>query len=300
MTNQKSNTIVNANTPWGICIMKPLEYVENAIVQLENHLKLPITIVDHDGWFNNRQNRRIFNEVRKSHRKLALCDMVFCARCRANCRYKINNLCMDEPYSHYTVCWQNFGQIAVPLRHNNIHYGILYAGLFRNTANPPSGMTEEFCRAYKALPLYNKERIAEFMQVLDMFGRGLIDYLCEENIVDLDYDARFRKLIEYLENNYQQNISLDDVAGLLELSPAYASSFIKQSSGCNFSQLLRAIRIEHAKEMLTLSGKNLREIARMCGFSSEFHLSKVFKQQSGESPSEFRKRKKTAHRPLPK
>ena len=288
----------NCKHAWENYIMKPLEYVENAIVQLENHLNLPITLVDHDGWFNNRQNKRIFNEVRKSHRKLALCDMVFCDNCRANCRYKLNALCMNEPYSHYTVCWQNLGQIAVPLRHNNIHYGILYAGLFRNTAAPPAGMTEEFCRAYKALPLYNKERIADFMRVLDIFGRGLIDYLCEENIIDLNCDARFRKLIEYLENNYQQNISLDDVANILGLSPAYASSFIKQASGCNFSQLLRAIRIEHAKEMLTLSGKNLREIAQMCGFSSEFHLSKVFKQQSGESPSDFRKRKKTAKQPF--
>jgi len=276
--------------------MKPLEYVENAIVQLEKHLKLPITIVDHDGWFSNRQKKRIFNEIRKSHRKLPLCNMVFCSACRANCRYKLNALCMTEPYPHYTVCWQNLGQIAVPLRHNNIHYGILYAGLFRNTVNPPDGMKEALCCAYKALPLYNEERIAEFMRVLDMFARGLIDYLCEENILDLNYDARFRKLIEYLENNYHQNISLDDIAGLLDLSPAYASSFIKQISGSNFSQLLRSIRIEHAKEMLTLSGKNLREIARRCGFSSEFHLSKVFKQQSGESPSEFRKRKKTDNR----
>lgn len=273
-------------------VMNQLEYVENAIVQMEKYLKLPITIVDHDGWFNSRQKGLIFDEKRKSHRKLALCNMVFCARCRENCRYKLNALCMKEPHPHYTVCWQNYGQIAVPLRHNNIHYGVLYAGLFRQTPNPAPDMPEAVKSAYKALPLYNEDRITEFMQVLDIFTRGLIGYLCAENILNLDYDTRFRKLIEYLENNYPQAISLNDVAELLELSPAYASSFIKQMSGCNFSQLLRGIRIEHAGKMLISSEKNLRQIARACGFSSEFHLSKIFKQQTGESPSDFRRRNK--------
>ena len=46
--------------------MNQLEYVENAIVQMEKHLKLPITVVDHDGWFNSRQQGLIFNEKRKS------------------------------------------------------------------------------------------------------------------------------------------------------------------------------------------------------------------------------------------
>ena len=272
--------------------MKQLEYVENAIVQMEKHLKLPITIVDHDGWFNSRHKGLIFNEKRKSHRKFPLCNMVFCPQCKENCRYKLNALCMKEPHPHYTVCWQNTGQIVVPLRYNNIHYGVLYAGLFRHAANPVPDMPEAVKNAYKALPLYNEERIAEFMRLLDIFARGLIGYLCAENIINLNYDTRFRRLIEYLENNYSQAVSLNDVAELLELSPAYASSFIKQMSGCNFSQLLRAIRIEHAVKMLTSSEKNLRQIAGECGFSSEFHLSKIFKQQTGESPSDFRQRNK--------
>ena len=130
------------------------------------------------------------------------------------------------------------------------------------------------------------------MRVLDIFARGLIGYLCEENILKLNYDTRFRRLIEYLENNYAQAISLNDVAELLGLSPAYTSSFIKQMSGCNFSQLLRTIRIERAIKMLISSEKNLRQIAGACGFSIEFHLSKIFKQQTGESPSDFRPRTK--------
>ena len=239
--------------------MKQLEYVENAIVQMEKHLKLPITVVDHDGWFNSRQQGRIFNETRKSHRKLPFCDMVFCPQCRENCRHKLNALCIKEPHPHYSLCWQNVGQIAIPLRHNNIHYGVLYAGLFRNAANSPADIPEAVKNAYKALPLYNEERIAEFMRLLDIFARGLIGYLCEENILKLNYDTRFRKLIEYLENNYSQAISLNDVAELLGLSPAYASSFIKQMSGCNFSQLLRTIRIERAIKMLISSEKNLRQ-----------------------------------------
>ena len=271
--------------------MDARKYVENAIARLEKQLGLPVTIVDYDGWFNDRQKSRVFDENRKSHRKLPLCDMGFCKKCRDNCRRRINALCMAEPHAHYTVCWKNLGQIAVPLRHQNFHYGVFYGGLFRAADGVvPEGLPADFYTLYKKLPLYDHDMVNEYMAVLDIFARGLINYLCEENILNFNYDTRTRQLVEYLEKHYSEAVSLEDAAGVLGLTPAYASSFIKKSSGYSFSQLLRSIRIEQAKKLLTASGENLHSIAMKCGFANEFHFSKVFRQQIGESPAVFRKR----------
>ena len=273
--------------------MDPLQYVENSILQLEKLLDLPITIVDYEGWFNARQKVRIFSEFRKTHRKLPLCDMGFCSRCRENCRYKLNNLCMNEAHPHLTVCWKNLAQIALPLRHNNFHYGVLYAGLFRpQDGTPPPDLPEDFYRQYNDLPYCNEQKIAEYIPILDLFVRGLIGYLCEENILSFDYELRVRKLVEFMEQHYAETLSLQDASEILSLTPAYASSFIKQATGYNFSQLLRSIRIAHVRKMLFATDANLNTIAGKCGFANEFHLSKVFKQQTGESPSEYRKNQK--------
>jgi len=271
--------------------MEPREYAENAIRTLEKQLRLPITVVDHDGWFQLKQKSQIFDDRRRSHRKLAVCDAGFCAACRANCRYKLNQLCREDPRPHYTLCWKNIGQIAVPLRRDQFHYGVLYAGCFRpEHGEAPRGLPREFYSAYARLPAAEPKQINAWMPMLDMFARGLIDYLCAENILNLDYDFRVRKLLEYLETHYAEKINLKDAAQHLALSAVYASSFIKRATGSNFSALLRSIRVNHARKMLGTTEETLRSIAAACGFSNEFHLSKVFKQHTGESPSQFRRR----------
>ena len=271
--------------------MEPREYAENVIRTLEKQLKLPITVVDHDGWFQFKQKSQLFDDRRRSHKKLAVCNAGFCAACRANCRYRLNQLCSESPRPHYTVCWKQVGQIAVPLRRDRFHYGVLYAGAFRpGDAEPPRGLPEKFYRAYAKLPPADPAQIGEWMKMLDMFARGLVAYLCEENILNLDYDFRVRKLLAFLEAHYAEKVTLEDAARHLALSKVYASSFIKRATGSNFSVLLRSFRINHARKLLSTTEETLRSIAEACGFSSEFHLSKVFKQQTGESPSQFRRR----------
>jgi AraC family transcriptional regulator len=271
--------------------MEAREYIEHAIRQMERQTGLPVTVVDHEGWFNARQKRAVFDDWRRSHKKLPCCLHGFCWNCRLNCRYNLNQLCIDEPTPHYTVCWKGIGQIAVPLRHGSFHYGVLFAGAFREPGvRPPEGLPPEFHAAYAKLEAVDRERISECMALLDIFAHGLIDYLREENVLNFDYDSRVRNLTDYLEAHYSEPIALGDVARRLGLSTAYASSFIKQSAGCNLTALLRSIRIAHARKLLATSEENLHEIALACGFSSEFHLSKAFKQQTGESPSHFRKR----------
>lgn len=271
--------------------MEPLDYAENVICTLEKQLDLPITVVDHDGWFQFKQKRQVFDDRRRSHQKLAVCNAGFCVACRSNCRYKLNQICSESPHPHYTVCWKMVGQIAVPLRRDQFHYGVLYAGSFRTKgAEPPRGLPKAFYQAYAKLPDADMKRIEEWMKMLDIFARGLVDYLCEENVLNLDYDFRMRKLLAYLEAHYAEKVTLKDVARHLALSKVYASSFIKHATGSNFSDLLRLIRVTHVRKMLSTTEEKLSSIAKACGFSSEFHLSKVFKQQTGESPSQFRNR----------
>lgn len=265
-------------------------YVENAMVQLEQELHLRITVIDRDGIFNYKQKSEVFQHARHTHQTHPCCRWGFCDACVAHCRHRINQHLLDEPVPYYSVCWKGIGQIAVPLRQLNFNYGILYAGNFRaKDAVVPEGLPPEFYEAFNVLPEADDAKIGKLLPVLHLFALGLITYLREENIVNDEYDFRVRKIFTFLEQNLCRNIGLPDMARFLHLSEPYASLLIKQITGYTFSQLLRSFRITHAKKLLITTEENLRSIALQCGFSNEFHLSKVFKETTGLSPSVFRK-----------
>lgn len=265
-------------------------YVEEAMTQLERELHLRITVIDRDGIFNYKQKSEVFTSARHTHQTHPSCRFGFCDACVAHCRHRINRHLLDEPVPYYSVCWKGIGQIAVPLRHLNFNYGILYAGNFRaKGVAVPEGLAPEFYASYEALPEADEEKIARLIPVLHLFASGLITYLREENIVNDEYDFRVRKIYNFLEQNLSRNIGLPDMARFLHLSEPYASLLIKRVTGYTFSHLLRSFRITHARKLLITTEENLHNIALQCGFSSEFHLSKVFKEATGLSPSVFRK-----------
>ena len=92
----------------------------------------------------------------------------------------------------------------------------------------------------------------------------------------------------YIIENYQNNISLDDVSRFVYLSPEYFSKKFKQDTGIGFREYLVNIRLQHAKELLTTSDLSITEIAFMCGFNSSNYFSNTFARAMGMPPAKFR------------
>lgn len=105
-------------------------------------------------------------------------------------------------------------------------------------------------------------------------------------------DDRIQKVFEYIRANYRQNITLEDIANHLYLSPMYVSKFIKQRCNINFSELLNTVRLNRSMEDLIYSDESIMKIALENGFASVAAYNKVFKEAYKMTPSEFRKQKK--------
>jgi two-component system response regulator YesN len=105
---------------------------------------------------------------------------------------------------------------------------------------------------------------------------------------NIDYSNHIVKATkEYLENHYAEDISLEDVAEQVNISPQYFSKLIKKTTGFNFIDWLSMLRVKKAKELLTNSNLTVKEVCFMVGYKDPNYFSRIFKKRIGITPSEY-------------
>jgi len=107
----------------------------------------------------------------------------------------------------------------------------------------------------------------------------------DENIL-----LTFSKMLEYIDENCRDLISLEDVAKVGNYNPSYVSKLFASKAGVNFHEYITRARMQHALSDIKYTSKSLIQIAADSGFSSPKAFNRSFKKIFGESPSEYRKR----------
>lgn len=100
--------------------------------------------------------------------------------------------------------------------------------------------------------------------------------------------SKLRQAIAYIHDHLDQDISLTAIATHLNMSPYHFSRWFKQSMGTPPYQYVIQQRIERAKGLLQRKDLSLANIALQCGFNSQSHLIRHFKQQIGVTPKQYR------------
>lgn len=109
----------------------------------------------------------------------------------------------------------------------------------------------------------------------------------QENSQD---QIRIRQIQNYIQANYQTQISLNDLAQRLYLSNVYLSKYIKKHLGLTFLEYLNNVRLFHAVDELLYTNKSITRIAMDNGFPTSAAFIKVFRNMHCEAPSQYRKR----------
>lgn len=103
-------------------------------------------------------------------------------------------------------------------------------------------------------------------------------------------DSAVKKAMLYIQENYSRDISLDEVSGIVNISPYYFSKIFKEETGENFIEYLTRIRIEKAKEILVKPDISVKEAGIRSGYSDPNYFSRIFKKQTDMTPSEYKTR----------
>lgn len=100
-------------------------------------------------------------------------------------------------------------------------------------------------------------------------------------------DYVIKNVLAYLEEHYQEDISLSDAADQAGMTPQYFSTIFKQAMGQNFVEWMSEYRIHKAMEYLDEPGAVIKEVCFKVGYNDPNYFSRIFKKISGMTPKEY-------------
>ncbi|MBQ7368459.1 MAG: helix-turn-helix transcriptional regulator [Clostridia bacterium] len=99
-----------------------------------------------------------------------------------------------------------------------------------------------------------------------------------------------RNLIEYITNDYANEITYESLQKKFHFNPAYLNRIFKAATGNTLHGFLLEYRLNTAMEILTTQNLPVHQVAALCGFPNPYHFTKAFRKFTGVSPTEYRKR----------
>lgn len=138
-----------------------------------------------------------------------------------------------------------------------------------------------------------QNRLGMYETFGEMSG-GVRDMLQElyDRIGDYPDNNKEQKLIarvlQYIDQHYAEDISLESVATIAFMNPYYFSSFFKKQVGRNFKQYVTELRMEGAISLLKNTDLMVYQIAERVGYNNARHFSDMFKKQTGKLPQEYK------------
>ena len=126
--------------------------------------------------------------------------------------------------------------------------------------------------------------VREMTEVEDTSQKGC-------NFESYNKNYAVKRIVNYLNENYSEKISLDKIAENMYLSPVYISKIFKEETGESPINYLIKVRLDKARKIL-LKDKNesIKNVATRVGYEDAYHFSKQFKKHYGMAPLYYRKR----------
>lgn len=168
---------------------------------------------------------------------------------------------------------------------------ILFENLVSNdsdTSKCINKIIEEYYTKNIGFELAIKSCIYELIVILI---RKYVKKILTKKEFDLQYNnlKRFNKIIEYIETNYANQINIDILSSMVNMSSYHFCRLFKQTTGKSAIDYINGLRIEKAAALLHESDSNITEIALSCGFNDTNYFSRIFKKYKHISPTQMKK-----------
>ncbi len=129
-------------------------------------------------------------------------------------------------------------------------------------------------------------------ELIDITGNisNKIFTVLQRNFASEDNKEEINRALEYIEANYQKDLTLEEIAGEAGLSIYYFSHLFKEEVGYSFVTYLNKLRINKAKQLLLENKLNIAQVGYNVGYNDPNYFTRVFKEHEKMTPSKYRKK----------
>jgi len=175
-------------------------------------------------------------------------------------------------------------RIMQPIRDmfNRSNHGILFS---KKTG------TELADKLVRISKLDGMDYFLEIISILHDMANSRNQRLLSTFTVDYDTfedDDKMKLIYEYVQKNFSEKITLDDVSNIASMSPVSFNRFIKKRTGKTFVNYLNDIRVGYAARWLVEKDLSISEIAFKSGFNNIANFNRIFKSIKNTTPSQYR------------
>lgn len=177
-------------------------------------------------------------------------------------------------------------------RLRNIRYHFVVAAALITRLCVEKGLERELAYTLSDLYIEKMDRLQTAEKVLSLYNEMLLAFT--EKMADLPkrevYSVHAVKAINYVCRHRTEKITADSVAKALGLNRSYLSTLFKRETGTTLSGFIRTEKLKAAANMLVFSDCSCADIAEYFGFASQSHFIKLFREETGLTPAEYRKK----------
>ena len=121
------------------------------------------------------------------------------------------------------------------------------------------------------------------------YAEKLLDFLEEKK--RMEGSNVVENVKEYMENNYEKELSLTYISEMFHINTSYFSKKFKEETGRNFIEYLTEIRLREAKRLLASTGLTIAQVGEHTGYREPKYFSRIFMKYTGMTPSSYREEK---------
>ncbi|MCR5279301.1 MAG: response regulator [Lachnospiraceae bacterium] len=142
--------------------------------------------------------------------------------------------------------------------------------------------------------MYNFSKIIKtgsLEEIRQRFVGVVLDAMKGEVVPESDSDSKIILAQKYIEEHYNEDISVSDLAEKFYMSPNYFSTVFKKQTGESTISYMNRLRLERAKKELAETDRSIAEIAELIGYNDSHYFFKLFKKETGITPLQYRRNK---------
>lgn len=176
-------------------------------------------------------------------------------------------------------------------RLRNIRYHFVVAAALITRLCVENGLERELAYTLSDLYIEKMDRLQAAEKVLSLYNEMLLVFT--EKMADLPkrevYSIHVVKAINYVCRHRTDKLTADSAAKALGLNRSYLSTLFKRETGTSLSGFIRTEKLKAAANMLVFSDCSCADISEYFGFASQSHFIKLFREETGLTPAEYRK-----------